>query len=58
MAVFIWKHRSSPEDVRHRIQHRLQAADINDKVVWKGNRFTASVGWGVILNLVGEIKEK
>lgn len=38
------------------MQERLLAAGVGNKVVWQGNRFTASVGWGSILNLVGDIQ--
>ena len=56
MNILAWKHGETPDDVRRLMRERLQAAGISDKVTWDGNRFTSSVGWGTILNLVGRIE--
>jgi len=56
MSILTWKHGETPDDVRRLMRERLQAAGISDKVAWDGNRFTSSVGWGAILNLVGRIE--
>jgi len=58
MAVLMWKHGLSVDAVRQMFQQRLEEAGVNNSVVWAGNTFSATVGWGTILALVGEIQEE
>ena len=57
MAVLTWKHGMTRNEVRKLIQERIEAAGVSEKVKWNANTFTASVAWGAVLNLVGEINE-
>jgi len=38
-------------------QQRLDEAGVSKSVVWAGNTFSATVGWGSILSLIGEIQD-
>jgi len=58
MAVLVWKHGKSRNEVRALIQGRLALAGVSDKVIWDGDTFRSSVGWGSILNLVGHITDQ
>lgn len=57
MAVLVWKHETTRQDARKRIEDRLKSAHVSDKVAWNGDTFSSSVGWGTILNLVGEVTD-
>ena len=58
MYILIWKHGKTLEEVRRLMLERLSDRGISDKVGWKVNRFTSTVGWGAILDLVGEIQSQ
>jgi len=57
MAVLVWKHETTRQDARKRIEDRLKSAHVSEKVSWNGDIFSSSVGWGTILNLVGEVTD-
>lgn len=58
MTALIWKHGMSKNDARQLIQARIEKAGIRDKVLWKGDSFSSSIGWGTILNLEGQVTDE
>ncbi|WP_010583323.1 hypothetical protein [Schlesneria paludicola] len=58
MSAFVWKHGVTADDARRLIQMKLAGDGVAQHVTWNGNRFTASVGWGFILKVVGEITQE
>ena len=58
MALLKWKHDKTKTVVREAVQSELRKLGHDSKVKWADYRFTASVGFGQILSVVGEISEK
>lgn len=57
MSQLIWKHNKTRAEVRQLLQAKMNQAGIADKVTWNGDQFQSNVGWGTVLNLVGEITD-
>lgn len=57
MAALVWKHNRTREEARELIQRRLHEAGHDSKVAWKGDSLSASIGWGAILSLSGEVTD-
>jgi len=57
MAVLVWKHGTTKAAARQAVMEELQQLGVADKVKWSGDRGSASIGLGVILNASGEITD-
>jgi hypothetical protein len=55
VAVLIWRHGKSKTEVRDTIQVELRALGHDGRVTWDGCRAFASVGWGSVLSVAGEV---
>ena len=58
MPVFVWKHGVTADEARRVIQDSLSDAGVGHHVKWEGNHLTATVGWGLILKVVGELTDQ
>jgi hypothetical protein len=58
MAVLVWKHGTTAAVARAAIQAELAKHGHDDKVTWKGDEASASVGWGAILSAAGRVTEE
>jgi hypothetical protein len=58
MSILVWKHNTTADHARRLIQMKLAGAGVGQSVTWIDNAFQASVGWGVILKVVGEVTEE
>ena len=58
MTPVVWTHHKTRDEARQLLQSRINNAGINQHVQWKGYHFSASVGWGLVLKLEGEIGDE
>ena len=58
MAALVWKHGTTAERAKETIEAELRQRGQADKVKWNGDEFSVSVGFGVVLNLVGRVTDE
>lgn len=59
MAEFLHKHsRGNAAEVKKLVQAALEGLGYSDYVEWDGNSFSASVGYGFVLDLKGGITDE
>lgn len=58
MPQLRWRHGRTADQARDLMQGKLRAAGYDDKVKWNGCDFSASVGFGSILNLKGRVSDQ
>ncbi len=57
MPEFVCKHGQSAETAVASLKKILEGEEYSEYTEWKGNSFSVSLGFGMILNLTGKITE-
>jgi hypothetical protein len=57
MPAIVWQHNVGRDVARQLLKTRIEHSGVGDKVQWDGYQFSASVGWGVVLDLLGEVDD-
>ena len=58
MAILRWRHGMTAAQARQVMEEQLAEAGYSDEVKWKGDQFSASVGWGTVLGIEGQITDE
>jgi hypothetical protein len=57
MAILTWRHGMTKAQVRDAIRAELRELGHEARVTWEDFKASASVGWGAVLNVAGEVTD-
>lgn len=55
--VLIWRHGTTRAEAKAIIQRKLEQLGYAKRLSWNGDSFSASVGFGAVLRLTGEVTD-